>query len=120
MFVALAGIFSAMSYFRSGNAFKDPDSAAGVLLGNSADTKPRSAKVLNENSPPETKPVIKPPVQDPAGHWGSWQLAPGPLISSDQQRSEVAQLVEQAAVNRWVGGSSPSFWAILKGSKPDT
>lgn len=64
MLAALVGIFSAMSYFRSGKAFKEPDSAAQILLGTPANESSRPAKVLNEKSEPEATPTQ----QDPAKH----------------------------------------------------
>ena len=40
-------------------------------------------------------------------------VQPGGERPRDDERSPVAQLVEQAAVNRWVAGSSPARGAIL-------
>ena len=62
MLIALAGIFSAMTYFRSGKAFKEPGSAAQILLGNPANQPSRPAKVMTD--PPEKD--INPAPQDPA------------------------------------------------------
>ena len=62
MLIALAGIFSAMTYFRSGKAFKEPGSAAHILLGSPADSTPRPAKSLSDPPEKDTNPAP----QDPA------------------------------------------------------
>ncbi len=65
MLVALAGIFSAMSYFRSGAAFKEQNSAAQILLGNPAAEAPRPAKVLHDRPEQDAAPAQQP---DPQNH----------------------------------------------------
>jgi hypothetical protein len=48
MLVSLVGVILTMSYFRSGQAFKNPDPVTQVLLGNSADSSARPAKIIVE------------------------------------------------------------------------